>query len=248
MSAGQMKHANRWHLRPMRCCGLPTARTATLLLAALGLVSHLRLFSSIGTLQDSFPSVPLAQQASVLDVPFATLASGPQRVQEGASNTSPAPSLLASPSLASGRNATQTTLPQADEPETWAWHNLLPHYHTGNADTLQILHNIPDEATAGGRERQNWQSARLVTRTLRVYALLSAAASLAGVIGVLKVRRVRGSDTEVQYHVYAESLPRAPADNNFSARTTIILSLPYSQRASLCSHPSLTSSSSRCPS
>ncbi|PWN45199.1 hypothetical protein IE81DRAFT_207908 [Ceraceosorus guamensis] len=185
MTVSQARYANRWRFAPTRCCGLPTARTATLLLAALGLISHIRLFSAMGALQDSFPSVPLAaaRKPSLLPVAVAPLAL--TTTATPAHEDARRPPLQSSPFLSSSSSHnTAAASASTSEPETWAWHNLLPHYHAASTETSQKLR--VSQTADGGRERRNWDSARLVTKTLRVYALLSAAASLAGIVGVLK--------------------------------------------------------------
>ncbi|CEH17091.1 hypothetical protein CBOM_03161 [Ceraceosorus bombacis] len=140
----------------------------------------------MGALQDSFPLVPLAaQKPSLLRVAVAPLAltATATSVHEDARR----PPLQSSPFLSSSSsssNNTSAASASTSEPETWAWHNLLPHYHAASIETSQKLRIF--QTADGGRERRNWDSARLVTKTLRVYALLSAAASLAGIVGVLK--------------------------------------------------------------
>jgi hypothetical protein len=142
---------------------LPCARTLTLLLALLGIASHVRLYVVLGELQESFPYVPNSS-SSVL-------------------KSSALPPLPLS--------ALGGALDNSTHPAAAAWYNILPARPSSRTPAALIVSPSTSQHSSApapaAQERSTWEAARLVTRTMRGYAAMSAAAAAAGAWGVLAV-------------------------------------------------------------
>lgn len=155
------------------CLGLISPRTATLLLALLGLVAHIHTFVHLKSLQESFPDVPkrLPMLAS-----SSTLASP---------TTKKAPSVSHLPTPLASSISSQSEANEAAAGSYWSslqedgrWFNLLSNSSPRNSS--------PADDQSQDEERRSWEAAKTLARLMRGYAALSALACLLGIVGVTK--------------------------------------------------------------
>lgn len=183
--------------RRSRCLGFISPRTATLLLALLGVIAHLQTFRNLAVLHDSFPHVPKLREVG-----------GPSQHQhhQGTETSHLSTTFSAASISPEGLPSYPPSSPAHDLAEEYLasvrpsrWFNLLPKRPWGEDQRNDVgsngngVHSSPEEVAiwraqqrGQDEERKSWELARRLTKIMRVYAFLSAMACMLGVYGVLK--------------------------------------------------------------
>lgn len=165
------------------CLGFISPRTATLLLALLGLVAHLQTFSHLKSLQESFPDVPKRLPST----PVFSSPPTPSSISSSSStSSSSSPTRLASVSSLSNEAAAGSYWSSLQE--DGRWFNLL--------STSSPRNGNPADEQSQDEERRSWEAAKTLARLMRGYAALSAIACAFGIFGAAKVRGEEKEKTE----------------------------------------------------
>lgn len=200
-----------------RCLGLIAPRTATLLLALLGVVAHMQTFRHLEVLYDSFPQVPrprVGPSGSRHEPGYSVQHSKHPHAQPAVSSYVALDSTsdrhhIANAIAAAFHGSQRLPASQTDSAKVadatavsglttsedllamvkpTRWFNLLPKRPWSEEKPTPEEAAIWRAQQAGqDEERKSWEAARRLTKVMRFYALLSAVASLFGVYGVLKV-------------------------------------------------------------